>query len=160
MGGGQDVDFNEPLPPWASGRAHGDYTALGAVLPTRDGRNCGNATVVSSAMGSAVHRTWSLMTDAGNEMNLTLAEIEAWFWPPEWIRAAPNVRPASALIRALRRFAIVAVERPSYNMITTRWATRCLCCDIDWDIRDQPESAGERHRPGCVLVGSERDARS
>jgi hypothetical protein len=38
--------IDELLPDWAVSRANGDYLAIGACLPTRDGRRIGNATVI------------------------------------------------------------------------------------------------------------------
>lgn len=74
-------------PEWAAGRAAG-YADIGAVLPTRDGRRCGNAIVVSIAEtegGIPVFAT--IITDAGNTMKLSAAELEELFWPPVWKRA-------------------------------------------------------------------------
>lgn len=88
MGGGQDVDLHdEPLPPWALRRATGDYLELGAVLPTRDGRQHGNATVLRvDARDGAPGVVAIVVTDAGNEMRMTVPEVEEAFWPPTLVR--------------------------------------------------------------------------
>jgi hypothetical protein len=69
------------LPPWASGMAHGNYLAVGAMLPTRDGRRMGNA-IVEGVDAVAV----SIMTDAGTKVRMTAIELAEQFWPPTWIR--------------------------------------------------------------------------
>lgn len=69
----------EHKPSWAIGPAEG-YTCLGASLPTRDGRRCGNA-VVCADNGDG---TYKVVTDAGNILKLTAAELEELFHKPEW----------------------------------------------------------------------------
>lgn len=80
----------EPLPHWAVGLAS-EYMEVGAVLPTRDGRAMGNATIVqivtdhehAAELGPiAITRT-----DAGNEMLLTRSELEEFFWPPRFVKS-------------------------------------------------------------------------
>ena len=78
-----------PLPPWAIDRARGK-PVLGAQLPTRDGRRCGNAHIVDIAepgegewsMGQPVYH---LLTDAGSEMRMTFSEMREQFYPPVWV---------------------------------------------------------------------------
>lgn len=84
---------DEP-PPWACGRAD-DYMDVGAVLPTRDGRVMGNATVTRrmrhAAMGGAFV---VVLTDAGSRALMTRRELEAQFWPPVWRRDVRWAPPA------------------------------------------------------------------
>lgn len=82
------------IPPWAIGRTK-DYSRAGALLPTRDGRVCGNACVISttSAMGMPAV---IVLTDAGTEMTLTKREVMGMFHPPQWLMdpdKCPGRRP-------------------------------------------------------------------
>lgn len=111
MSGGQDVDlYDEPLPHWASGLAHGDYLAVGAVLPTRDGRNSGNSTLIrwDPPMETGGTPFAVVRTDAGNDMHLTEREIMEWFWPPVWIR-----KPEVGLLEPGVASELCEVHKPS-----------------------------------------------
>lgn len=81
--------LEDELPEFADGRTN-DYTHLGALLPTRNGRATGNATVVDVE----IHRqavAITVITDAGNIINrMTLAEIERLFYPPTWFSNGYN----------------------------------------------------------------------
>lgn len=86
------------LPPWAECLAHGDYRIVGAMLPTRDGRKVGNATILKwetrafdaepedGARSSSPYLVAVLLTDAGNEVRMTERELMEQFWPPTWVR--------------------------------------------------------------------------
>lgn len=80
-------DLTEPLPPWAARPVSGGctYLELGAILPTRDGRRIGNATVVTSWHGDGAKSR--VVTDAGNVATLTVGELREFFWPPVYIRS-------------------------------------------------------------------------
>lgn len=75
-----------PVPEWAARRAK-DYFEVGAVLPTRDGRRCGNATVIAL---DPVNRLATVRTDAGTVFRLGRDDAAELFWPPDWIQADPN----------------------------------------------------------------------
>ena len=79
----------EQLPPWAVAFATGDYLQVGAVLPTRDGRRCGNARVLS-----VNGETANVRTDAGNAMTLNHTELAELFHPPRYI-CKPEKNPLS-----------------------------------------------------------------
>lgn len=77
-----------PLPQWAERHAFVGGLELGSQLPTRDGRRHGNAVVVDlirAAPGSVEVCGFLVITDAGNEMTFTCAEIEDEFYPPMFI---------------------------------------------------------------------------
>lgn len=84
----------DDLPPaWAIGPA----TALvaGAQLCTRDGRKIGNAVIRGPEVERHGLSFWPVLTDAGNELLLTSAEVAELFWPPEWLMdpaTAPGAR--------------------------------------------------------------------
>ena len=83
-------NYEEPLPEWASGLAHNDYTKIGACLPTRDGRKVGNATVVSKRQSAFIkEEVYVVVTDAGNRMTLEYAELEEFFYPPIYTTNTP-----------------------------------------------------------------------
>ena len=75
------------LPEWARCPAHGNYAKTLAALPTRDGRRSGNAVVIgeSDRQWPGVPTIYLVVTDAGNVMRLTLNEMSAMFYPPEYI---------------------------------------------------------------------------
>jgi len=79
----------EELPTWAVAFASGDYLQAGAVLPTRDGRRCGNALVLS-----VNGETANVRTDAGNRMTLNHTELAELFHPPRYI-SKPEKNPLS-----------------------------------------------------------------
>ena len=78
----------EELPAWAVAFASGDYLQVGAVLPTRDGRRCGNARVLSVNGESA-----NVRTDAGNAMTLSHTELAELFHPPRYICKPTQAEP-------------------------------------------------------------------
>lgn len=80
-------DSLEPLPPWADGLAQG-YTDLGALLPTRDGRRVGNATLIERVPTNFNGDVYScrIVTDRGNFLLLTPNELEELFWPPTYTK--------------------------------------------------------------------------
>lgn len=77
-----DIDI-DMLPEWAIDRCNGDYMRLGAVLPTRDGRRTGNATVIDIDMSRELA---TCITDVGNIMRLNRDELKELFWPPDFIK--------------------------------------------------------------------------
>ncbi|HCA23134.1 MAG TPA: hypothetical protein DEP32_03120 [Pseudomonas sp.] len=81
-----DLELYEHLPEWATGHAKGEYV-LGAHLPTRDGRRCGNAHIIATekARWDEAKTVYVCLTDAGRVMRLTKSELEDSFYPPEWI---------------------------------------------------------------------------
>jgi hypothetical protein len=80
----QSVTIEELLPAWAIGRANGNYLAIGACLPTRDGRKIGNATVIDLEVKD-YGTVATVVTDAGNKLKLILEELMGYFYSPEWI---------------------------------------------------------------------------
>lgn len=82
-------EANTPLPPWATGEAHGDYTLVGAILPTKDGRRVGNA-IVARSLGVFIGvqndlEVFLVVTDSGNGMKVTIREMADQFYPPRWV---------------------------------------------------------------------------
>ncbi|MCK9615986.1 MAG: hypothetical protein M0R48_10950, partial [Candidatus Omnitrophica bacterium] len=75
--------FTITLPPWAKGNADGDYTKVGALLPTRNGNFVGNAVLVSVLGGNNL--SYQIITDAGNKTTMTLDELKECFHPPMYI---------------------------------------------------------------------------
>jgi len=76
-----------PLPEWAECHVEphvNGYLAERAQLMTKDGRRCGNAVVVGAKMELS---EWaiSVLTDMGNRLILSYAEIEELFYPPKYI---------------------------------------------------------------------------
>lgn len=147
MGGGQDVALNEPLPEWASGLAHGDYRIVGAALPTRDGRNHGNATLIlwetPSERGDIPVAL--LRTEAGNEMRMTEREIKESFWPPVWVKRLPTL----SVVSSLRALAIIPTMAPGVQKVVLN-GHRCRVCATVWRL-SQPE----HHADWCTLKGTE-----
>ena len=81
-----------PIPDWAIGKCNGAYV-LGAQLPTRDGRRCGNAHIIHIEPASwdksvLLH---TVLTDAGTTMKLTRNELEGLFHSPEWVSSVEGV---------------------------------------------------------------------
>jgi hypothetical protein len=86
-------EYQDLLPHWATGFAGGVWQK-GAQLQTRDGRNTGNAVILSSEIERHGHKYWPVLTDAGTEINFTTRELEDLFWPPQWLMnpdTAPGV---------------------------------------------------------------------
>lgn len=76
-------ESRKPIPPWAKGTTT-DYTVVGALLPTRDGRQTGNSVVTrvtSTEKGVRIH----VATEAGNVVGpLSLREVESLYHSPEF----------------------------------------------------------------------------
>ncbi|HDY98738.1 MAG TPA: hypothetical protein ENH72_09625 [Pseudomonas sabulinigri] len=88
-----DLDLFVTLPEWAIGHTHGEYV-MGAHLPTRDGRRCGNAHIIAAerAKWDEAKTVYICLTDAGREMRLTKNELEEMFHPTEWISDIDEVK--------------------------------------------------------------------
>lgn len=71
------------LPEWAIERIYNELV-IGAQLPTKDGRKCGNAHIVAMqpAFWNPDEILHTVLTDAGSEMRLTKEEVEELFYPP------------------------------------------------------------------------------
>lgn len=83
--------YEEPLPGWAIGLAHGLYV-LGSQLPTRDGRRMGNAHIIDTKYSEPLDQTvYAVLTDAGNTLRMTQEELEECFYPPKYISDVSNV---------------------------------------------------------------------
>lgn len=78
-----EMTMDDWLPPWAIARAREPFT-VGASLPTRDGRRTGNAVIVS-IRGTPELRVVEVVTDAGNMMVLSTAEVGELFHQPEFV---------------------------------------------------------------------------
>ena len=76
--------FDEPLPPWATGFAHGVFQ-VGAHLQTRDGRRTGNACSYGENLIPPIGKFFLIITDAGNKIQNTESELNVLFWPPVYI---------------------------------------------------------------------------
>lgn len=80
-------DFEEPLPHWATRRAHGEL-CVGAQLCTRDGRKTGNAVIVDVTQGSLTdppRPIYVVITDSGTRLILLGSEVEWLYYPPEYV---------------------------------------------------------------------------
>lgn len=80
------------LPDWAAAKIRdGDYLVPFAILPTRDGRNTGNAVLLEQikdrqlTIKGEVLNVYLVVTDVGNFIRLTPPEIEELFYPPKWV---------------------------------------------------------------------------
>lgn len=91
-----------PLPDWAIGTTDGELV-LGAQLPTKDGRRCGNAHIIGlkippELVTESNLQQYHVLTDAGNTMKLAADEVDELFHPPKFVsdvadinrRFAPN----------------------------------------------------------------------
>lgn len=78
----------EPIPPWASGPANGEYMQLNAQLATRDGRRIGNAYVLHIDMQNGKPSA-KIITDAGAPYSMTETELKEFFFPPVWVLSLP-----------------------------------------------------------------------
>lgn len=85
------------LPSWATSKAS-DYMEVGACLPTRDGRRCGNATVLELVSADQMYAR--VITDAGNKLTLTRNELEELFHEPKYI-TDPDHCPAQQRDKAI-----------------------------------------------------------
>lgn len=72
-----------PLPDWAIAHNISDDLVPGLQLLTKDGRNCGNAHIVSSYVSDKTY--YCLLTDAGSKMTFGAAEIHEWFYLGKFI---------------------------------------------------------------------------
>lgn len=72
-------------PKWAVGLAT-QRMELGALLPTKDGRRCGNATVIKLEDHPSLGAVATVRTDAGSEFVVTDREIRELFHDPQWIK--------------------------------------------------------------------------
>lgn len=81
-----EAALGDMLPPWAIGPAHGQLV-VGAQLPTRDGRRCGNAHIIEVVDGYlGMNRlVYTVLTDAGSRMRLTASEADELFHPPRYV---------------------------------------------------------------------------
>lgn len=75
----------ERKPKWAIKRAAG--LEVGAQLPTRDGRKTGNAHIINitPAPRGRMGLNYHILTDAGNTLMMSEAEIHVQYYEPEWI---------------------------------------------------------------------------
>jgi hypothetical protein len=75
------------MPEWAFAFANEDYTLPGASLPTRDGRQRGNAVVVGLSLRqhTGCDPFYCVVTDAGSILNLLVSEMSSMFYPPTFI---------------------------------------------------------------------------
>lgn len=80
------AEAESQLPEWAISRARGQLVE-GAQLPTRDGRRMGNAHILKIVPGIAgvPSLNYLILTDAGNTMVMSENELEAQFYPPEYV---------------------------------------------------------------------------
>lgn len=79
-----DAAESLPLPQWATGLANGEFVT-GAALPTKDGRRCGNAAITNIYPDAEFTTIYEVLTDAGNHLSLTEAEVRELFHPPEYV---------------------------------------------------------------------------
>jgi len=83
-------------PAWAIGKCDG-LLVVGASLPTRDGRVCGNAVLVDyithvyHAGGIYEEGVYVVATDMGNLMNLNEAEVRQLFYDPVWVCSESDI---------------------------------------------------------------------
>lgn len=95
----------EQLPPWACGFAQ-SWLDIGAILPTRDGRAIGNATILAIEPHDDLCFVVRLVTDAGTEVRMTEREVHEAFHRPKWIRhvgtAASRMQRADGVLAEVR----------------------------------------------------------
>lgn len=79
-------------PSWAISHTNGELV-LGAHLPTRDGRRTGNAHIIDiqPAPWSEDVPLFTVLTDAGTAIRLISGEVQAYFYPPEWVSDVQEV---------------------------------------------------------------------
>lgn len=74
------------IPEWAIKRYEG-VLEMGTQLPTKDGRRVGNAHIIDimPAMSAHFQTAYTVLTDAGNRLVLTVDEIKELFHEPMWV---------------------------------------------------------------------------
>lgn len=82
------------LPEWASRVIINGTVEIGAQLCTRDGRRCGNGAVLSKAPASWNHNVplYTVVTDMGSVLRLTLSELSELFYPPKFVFSDEGLR--------------------------------------------------------------------
>lgn len=89
----EEWDANDfPLPDWAKRRSDGTYMEIGAQLTTRDGRRCGNAYIDEIEEHETLGQIAVVVTDMGNRIHLTARELEAMFYPPDYVMRLQEAR--------------------------------------------------------------------
>lgn len=80
------------LPEWAIARARGQLVE-GAQLPTKDGRRMGNAHILKIVPGikGVPSLNYLILTDAGNTVVMSENEIQAQFYPPEYVSSVKSI---------------------------------------------------------------------
>lgn len=81
-----------PLPNWAVKESDGNYMEVGAQLATRDGRKIGNAYVDCIGPHVPLGQVAVVITDIGNKVVMTAAELEELFYPPAYIMDVGEAR--------------------------------------------------------------------
>lgn len=122
-----DID-DYPLPEWAVCRSTGVYMQAGAQLCTRNGQRIGNAFVhrIERRMWKYGDETKEVyvavcFTDMGNELVLSLPEMEGLFYPPKYV-----MDPNEAL-----RMRAVAPRRWMHQHLMLFTAAKSLLSDIE-----------------------------
>jgi len=72
------------IPNWATKAINGELE-IGAQLPTRDGRQIGNAYIIRTILSADMEMFYLVLTDAGNQVFFTAQEINELFHPPQWV---------------------------------------------------------------------------
>lgn len=81
------------IPGWAIRMAQPEALELGAQLATKDGRRFGNAHIIAIEPGKHTEDLlYTVLTDAGNIMRMSAAEIHNGFHPPRWISDVDEVK--------------------------------------------------------------------
>lgn len=75
------------MPPWADRLNETHELCLGAQLPTRDGRACGNAHIIDTELAhwNPTITIYIVLTDAGTTMRLLATEVDEFFYPSTYI---------------------------------------------------------------------------
>lgn len=82
----KDIDDPYPLPAWAD-KFLGGHIEKYAQLSTRDGRLTGNGVVVEVMEETFADVTlvmYAVLTDFGNVIRVSQAQVERQFYPPVW----------------------------------------------------------------------------
>ncbi len=94
-------DASAPLPAWAARRSlTGDHMEIGAQLSTRDGRRMGNAVVMNVRQGDDGPLA-SVITDIGNDLEMSEAELKEAFYAPTLIMELSAAAERCVEFRAL-----------------------------------------------------------